>query len=351
MKTSRMLPGAIVVGSVAIASMFAAAPASAATLPPGQKITVIDQSDDQFYTVNPADALLSPVGTPITVIDEFESGVDVDDTGLGYAITYGYDVPSLASAKTQADAEFAASPNISVIYKADANTGLLSDGKQVVIDAGGEVPPPADECTSIDYTKGVILAVCNIYYDGSATAYIGTVDVSGEDALLTPLTTLDGEDFLYFMAIAINPLNGTVWGFEYTFSSPRVFTINLDDSYPSFVDYLDDYYVEAADFDRSGQLWLSVGPYTEITLTADSISVLELATFDFATSQPVAIAPFGSNDPYEISYPSSLTVWGALAATGSSMSIAPAIAASGILLLGALLAAGTMVLRRRNAAA
>jgi hypothetical protein len=38
-----------------------------------------------------------------------------------------------------------------------------------------------------------------------------------------------------------------------------------------------------------------------------------------------------------------------LANTGSTMSIAPAIAASGVLLLGAILAAGTMVLRRRSA--
>jgi hypothetical protein len=44
-----------------------------------------------------------------------------------------------------------------------------------------------------------------------------------------------------------------------------------------------------------------------------------------------------------------ITVWGVLAATGATMSIAPAVAASGILLAGAILAAGAMVLRRRNA--
>ena len=63
MKSSRMLTGALVVGSVAVASMFAAAPASAATLPLGQKITVVDKYDLQYYNVNPADAVATPVGT------------------------------------------------------------------------------------------------------------------------------------------------------------------------------------------------------------------------------------------------------------------------------------------------
>ncbi len=50
MKPSRVLTGALIVGAVAVASMFAAAPASAATLPAGAKITVIDQSTTSSTT-------------------------------------------------------------------------------------------------------------------------------------------------------------------------------------------------------------------------------------------------------------------------------------------------------------
>ncbi len=77
--------------------------------------------------------------------------------------------------------------------------------------------------------------------------------------------------------------------------------------------------------------------------------ILELATFDFVTNQPVVVASFSSADPLRHHHPAAITVWGVLAATGSTMTIAPAIAASGILLLGALLAAGAIALRRRNA--
>lgn len=331
MQPSRVLTGALVVGAVAVASVFAAAPAGAASLPLGQKITVIDAFGEQFSNADPADALLAPVGTPPGLADEFESGVDVDDSGLGFAIANGVE----------------AQDDYSVIYRADANTGQLSDGKRVVIDAGGDVPPPADACGAIDYTNGVILAVCDIYYEGDATAYIGTIDISGATALLTPFHTLSGEAFLQFRSIAVNPVDGVVWGFEYTYDTSNVYQITKDALI--FKGEMLTYYPEAADFDRSGQLWFSAAPYNDIARVADTESVLELATFDFATNQAIVIAPFGSNDPYEVDYPAALTVWGALAATGTTVSIAPALAASGVLLLGALLAAGTMVLRRRNA--
>src|ERR1044071_2680318 len=90
MNSSRVLTGALIVGAVAVASMFAAAPASAATLPTGQKITVIDQWTDQFYNVNPANAESAPFGTAVALAPEIEA-VDVDDAGLGYAIGTAYD--------------------------------------------------------------------------------------------------------------------------------------------------------------------------------------------------------------------------------------------------------------------
>jgi hypothetical protein len=127
-----------------------------------------------------------------------------------------------------------------------------------------------------------------------------------------------------------------------------VWTITLDDASPEFVEYTDNFEVLGADFDRGGQLWLSVDQFVIPALLAN-VSQLDLATFDFATNEVVVVAPFSSADPYEIDYPASITVWGVLAATGATVPIAPAVAAAGILLLGALLAAGTLVLRRRSA--
>src|SRR4051812_47924639 len=157
MKQIRALPGAILVVVVAVASVFAAAPASAATLPAGQKITVIDSWDDQFYTVNPADALASPTGTPAP-IDQVVTGVDVDDNGSGYAVaTQTY---SGGGAIVEVYLPFSRALDGYVdggyVYRADANTGKLTDGKPVLIaaDSPEDHDEWADECSAIDYSKG-----------------------------------------------------------------------------------------------------------------------------------------------------------------------------------------------------
>jgi hypothetical protein len=343
MKHSRSLAGALIVGSVVVASMFAAAPASAATLPAGQKISVIDNVDAQFYNVSPATAIATPVGTPTPIATEI-SGVDVDDAGHGYAIAtlFEYEEP-------EGDEQFGDRfPSEGWLYQADANTGALSDGKQIRIDDGGNDPVWANECTAIDYTAGVITAVCYTY-GNVRIGYVGTIDASGAEAVLTADTFLweqDGTD-IYFTAIAIDPTDGTLYGFSLTFTN-HIWTITLDGADP--VKVSEDsigYTVAAADFDRSGQLWLSVVP--TIVPSALNASIYQLATFDFAALEVVPVDNFASEDPYAIAAPTALTVWGVLAATGSAMSIAPAVAASGVLLLGAILAAGTMMLRRRSA--
>jgi hypothetical protein len=364
MKQTRALPGMILVGAVAVASLFAAAPASAATLPPGQKISVIDSWDDQFYNVAPADALASPVGTPAP-IEQFVTGVDVDDTGNGYAVAtqvYGPDGPS-GKISLPYSSPLDGYVDGGYIYKADASTGKLTDGKPIAINLGYGAPQ-ADECSAIDYTKGVILAVCYLYFDdveldaapeaevelipAPVVAYVGTVDVSDpNEAVLTPLTSRFGDGFLYFTSIATDPVSGTVYGFDYYY--PASWILPLVDNDVVFTADLEEFLVWGADFDRGGQLWLSITPFDEVRLLADTESSMELATFDFTTDQPLPIAPFGSNDPSEITFPMSITIWGVLAATGSTLSLAPAVAASGVLLLGAILAAGTMVVRRRNA--
>ena len=375
MQPSRALPAAIAVGAVAVASMFAAAPAAAATLPPGQKISVIDSWSDQFYNVNPTSALGTPVGTPDT-IDEYVTGVDVDDAGHGYAVatqTYWPSADVAAAVVLPYSNPLDGYVDGGWLYKADANTGKLSDGKPVIISSPEMKAEPADECSAIDYSAGVIVAVCYTYdwYEPEpvplveegddappaeliegywdVTTYIGTVDASDPDqAVLTALTTLLGDGYKYFAAIAKNPIDGKIIGFDWYFNES--YYITLDDEYPEYIDDLEDYQVWGADYDRGGQLWLTVVPFRDGGLAALAFeSYFSLATYNFITGQPVLVNSFSSELPYQIALPESITIWGALAATGSTISVAPAVAASGILLLGALLAAGTMVLRRRNA--
>ena len=355
MKSSRVLTGALIAGAVAVASMFAAAPASAATLPAGQKITVIEQLSDQFFNVNPANAAATAVGTVDSLIEEYVSGVDVDDAGLGYAS---------ATALEFVGEEFEIGvPDGGWIYKADANTGKLSDGKPVLIYLPDAEDPYSDECSAIDYSKGVITAVCYIYEQSEQefyrTAFIGTVDVTSDpsNALLTPLTILTDYDdnFYYFAAIAISPTTGTIYAFSgYQYDA---YTITLDDAEPTFIDYTNDAVV-GADFDRSGQLWLSVDTFDPPSFASAkggpqfqaTTSTYGLSTWDIAAAEDTLISTYTTTEPYDVDVVEAITIWGVLAATGSTASpVAPAIAASLILLAGAILAAGTMVLRRRNA--
>jgi hypothetical protein len=327
MKPSRALTGAIIVGSVAVASMFAAAPASAATLPAGQKISVVDTNTWQFSNTSPVDAALTPIGTPTGLAEnEYVEAVDVNDEGKGYALTTTWepDGPGYAGA---------------TLYTADANTGTLNNAMVVQIVTGPLDEPvlaDADSCFALDYTGGKLLASCNIYGDGSS-AWIGYIDPA--TAILTPETLLYGEDFIEFQAIAVSPIDGAIWGFE----GYAAYIISLDNEEADYVGSVE-MSVWAADFDRSGQLWVSAYRALDADRVIEegeeglAILNLESGEFDFnaAWSDPDA----------EIN---ALTVWGVLAATGSTVSLAaPAVAASGILLLGALMAAGTMVLRRRK---
>ena len=69
MRSSRALGLLAGTAAVALATLTVASPASAATLPPGQRITIIDSIDDAgpqegpFFEVDPADAAATP-GAP-----------------------------------------------------------------------------------------------------------------------------------------------------------------------------------------------------------------------------------------------------------------------------------------------
>ncbi len=364
MKPSRALPSAIVVAALAVASMFAAAPAAAASLPAGAKITTIEQLTDQFYTVNPISAASTPVGDPGSLIPEYVTGVDVDDTGHGYATaTAVLDEEDFTAADVESNPELALFPGFGIpdggyIYKADANTGDLTGGKIVEIGIS-EIRVYADECSAVDYTGGKILAACMVHDDQEpfeSTTYIGYIDYDYEadEAYLTAETVLEGEGFLPIQALAVSPIDGTIWAFDgYWYDS---FTVTLGEDELTEVDDTN-WAVLGADFDRSGQLWLSVDTFEPPAFAAAkggpqfavSTSSYGLSLFDLTTHADNLVSTYTTDDLHSVDIVEAITVWGVLAATGSTMSIAPAIAASGILLLGALMAAGTMVIRRRNA--
>jgi hypothetical protein len=353
MKSSRTLTGALVIGAVAVASMFAAAPAAAATLPPGQKITVVDTNSWQFSNASPVDAALTPIGLPETLGEnEYVEATDVNDEGKGYALTTTWlwtEAPEEPDDCEENPQQEGCAPFFPVqypagatLYTADANTGKLAGGVPVTIVTGPLDEPilaDADSCFALDYTAGKILASCNIYDDeDGSSAWIGYIDPA--TGVLTPETLLFGEAFVEFQAIAVSTLNGDIWGF----AGFDAFLISLDNEEADYVGDVE-MTIWAADFDRSGQLWVSAylpeAPASRVIEEGEEgLAILNLDTgfFDFnaAYSDPAAVI-------------NSLTVWGVLAATGSTMTIAPAVAASGVLLLGAMLAAGTMVLRRRSA--
>jgi hypothetical protein len=332
MKSSRVLAGSILAGSVAVAAMFAAAPASAATLPLGQQISVITPQS-QFNFADSNTAALTAVGTGVTDAPEWEqfNGVDVDDNGIGYAISTSYPEGADGAA----------------LYAADAKTGTTTYIADVSFFFGDFSLYP-DECHGIDWTGGVLTLAC-VYEGDFDVTFIGVWDFAAGWAV--PIVELneevdgdlpDGFEFNYISALATNPTTGELYAFSYGFTN-AVYTVSEDEGL-TYVSSTVEYGVYSADFDRGGQLWVTTFRFNPADRAIEP-GESGLATLDPATGT----LPFTAAWADQAEFISPITVWGALAATGSSVSATPAIAASAILLLGAILAAGTMVLRRRNA--
>lgn len=335
MFASRALTGAIAIGAAAAMSIAIAAPASAATLPAGQVITVIDSFGWQNYQAAPDTAALTPVGNQEDNVSDFITGVDVDQDGYGYAVA-------------------AYSEGGGYLYKADANAGTLADD-EVEIDLNfGDVEVDADSCSAIDYTDGVIYAACYLDAEDFEATYVGTVDPT--TGLLTPVVELAGEDYLNITSIAVDPITGQLYGFSTEFGIETVSAIWIlsEDDGASFVSELDRP-AYGADFDRDGQLWVTTNVFEGSSEFPDIYSAL--ATVSLTDGSNPFLEKF-TTDGVEYEDPiQPITVWGTvaaeeappvLAATGSTMAPAAAVIAAGVLLFGALLAAGTAIARRRS---
>jgi hypothetical protein len=345
MRASRLVPAVLTVGAFVVASLFAAAPASAATLPSGQKITAVDFSSWQFADASPVDAALTPVGSPVAVEGEYVTAVDVDDDGQGFAFLTTFEDDGDEDGEEADDFLYPnSSPVEAALLKADATTGILSDGMKMTISYGPEGEEQelgADECTGIDYSNGAVLGVCYNYSEG-AVGYIGWVDT--EDAILNAFTesSADGVGFLHFSALALDPITGTLWGFEdYYWES---YQIPLDGDQPAYEAELD-LPALGADFDRGGQLWIT----TYEPIQADR--AIDPGDAGLATLDPISgVNPFEAAWSDGEFYSEAITIWGhpSLPATGPADSSVPIVGAALLLLAGTILA-GVTVLRRREA--
>lgn len=288
------------------------------------------------------------MGTPLVVNDEYPTGVDVNDDGLGYAITTDYvELPPDEEGDPDDIAIPTIAPDGAVLYSADANTGQLSGGVPVTLDFD-DVFPTADECTAIDYTGGVVTAACIEYFEDDSenlfpVTYIGVLDPA--TGVLDPGEF--GEGFLlYVTAIATDPISGQLYVFTIEpsegFFTHGVYTLGAGglESVTSTPEP-----VWGADFDRGGQLWVTTELPEDGNENPDYLA--SLATVDLGTG----LFPFSAfyvNGPEDF-WTEAITVWGkeVLPATGPANPVVPVTAAAIALLAGAILA-GVTVLRRRS---
>lgn len=321
MRSSRVLSLAAGSTALALATLVVAAPASAATLPAGQRITIVefqdtsDPTEGQFYDVNPADAASTPVGTATqqTVI-----GIEVGDDGIGAAIG-------------QLDSE-------STIWTANANTGTLTDPHTITVN--GQIA--VDSCGGIDLVNGTFIVAC--VEDGNNVTHVGAVDPG--TGILIPFLTLSDGDFLEFDALANDEVTAQLWGFAEIEGVPHSFTIDLEHDVVEEVATMDDD-IFAADFDRDGQLFVSTQQ-----LIDDEFDVPALAVANPFTGAFLSIDPYVSTaTDAALTFVAALTIWGAepppgpaLANTGATGAEIAPLAIGSVLLL---LAGGAFVLTSR----
>jgi hypothetical protein len=339
MLTARALGGTMIVGSVAVASLLAATPAFAATLPSGQTITVIDYFEEAaaFFEASPADATLTSVGDDTDLFEDELSAVDVNDDGLGYAIS-----------------NYSSDGFESTLYEANANTGTLTNPQTIVLDFG-DVQTDADSCSALDYTDGVLMAICfEFINDDQSIAYWGTLDTDAAEgeAWLTPIYQFDDDqqtfEYLPFVSMAVHPVSGIVYAVANS-DGWQLFTLSEDEG-ATFVTDMDSP-AFGLDFDRGGQAWV-----TTIVEVGDEQQVSALATLNLVDgSNPFVEAMSSGGNEFEEPFIQPITVWGAapppaeepvLPATGAEHATALGLGAAILLLGGALFAAGAATRRR-----
>lgn len=310
--------------AIAFATLVVSAPASAATLPPGQKITVADGNfvevgpdAVQLARANPADATLTPVGSPTGAT---ATSIDVNDDG------HGYGTGVVLNLETQNE-----NP---VLYKVDANTGVISDPVPII---------PTDPEITITACNGIallpngeIILACADLSDGVLGSWIGVVTPAGA---FTWFYSNDeaGNPAQSWGALAYDATTGELWVFGFP-DGPAAFLVDRAGGTLGEPVWLDGP-VYGADFDREGQLFAT-------TDDADDDFFSALATVDLELGDVVNVNVFTiGGEPAALV--SGLTVWGKLAATGSVSEVAPVAIGSALLLLAGAAFIATSTRRRR----
>ncbi len=305
--------------AIALASLLVASPASAATLPDGQKITIVEaadgQVDGQFFEVSAADAASTPVGVSNNV---YVTGLDVNDDGLGFAIG-------------QLD-------SVTMIWPANANTGVLGTPVPVVPNVG---PGVLDNCGGLDLLpNGQVVASCTEHLNQTLTERVGVLDPT--TGILTPDVSLTGDAFVEFIALAYDAVTDVLWGFSRQGNDPaRSFIIDLDGGTATPQAPLDTP-AWAADFDRDGQLFVAV-------YTGGEIDVPRLATADPTTGAIAEVGIFVSTvTDAALIFVHSLTIWGkALPATGPAEIVPIGLGTALLFLAGAAFIATSRIQRKQ----
>lgn len=303
--------------AIALASLVVASPAAGATLPDGQKITIIAQDfpiegpiANTYYDVSPADATGTQVGSPSGAL---VTALDVNDDGVGYG------VGTVPPGNNQIG-------SIPMLYPTNAATGVTGSG--VVIDP---VDPDVTitQCDEIDVQPdGTISVACINQPDNLVATYLGTVTPDGAFTV-----HWNDNNNLRFTGLAVDP-SGQMWAFSFDEFWP------VDRSASTWtlgsVDFTDGQSVTGADFASDGQLFI-----TSPNLGPSLLSTLDLATGDVT----LVNAMTAGGDPL---FASAITVWGkkALPATGPAELFPVGLGTALLLLAGAALIATSRIQRR-----
>lgn len=280
MSAARVLAaGAAAVGLVALGL---ATPASAATLPPGQRITIVEDAGEigdagTFYDVDPMDAAVTPVADPT---DQHVYAIELGDDGMGAAIGMIEGAPT--------------------IWIADGVAGTLASPQPILL--FGETSP--DVCQGLDLINTTFIASCVLDDEGVLSSHIGFVDP--ETGGFIPFITLSDEDYLQFDAIATDTVTAQLWGFAHVAGVSTSFLIDLESDVVTEVAEMDND-VYGADFDRDGQLFVS----TEIPL-GQEFEFPALAVANPFTGAYVFSEPYVRTDTDTVLiFVEAISVWGA----------------------------------------
>lgn len=293
---ARRFAGAGIAAAFVLAPLVAASPASAVPLPEGQHITVLDFATGIAYDANPDTAALILLGPGVPLEDDdFATALEVDDSGFGFALV--------------AEAEGGVS-----IRPFDANTGTAGEPVIVSVPSVGVL---ASGCGGLDLaTDGRYYTACHVGDgEGGELTHFGWIDPT--TGVLTVLQSFDQR--VDFLALASDPVTGEFWAFEFEDGGLRTLW-SIDTATWAFTEIRTlDQTVDAADFDRSGRLWVTSDftPQDQV-MGPSSLSLLDPATGVFAN-----IAPFVYEGENLSPYGTPLTVWGVapeplLPVTGSS---------------------------------